>query len=59
MDRRDDGLTLQQIAEILGLSRQRVQQLEARALRKLRKRAALLGIRESEVIDHLRELARK
>jgi hypothetical protein len=46
---RRGGLTYQEIADRLGLSRARVQQIEALALRKLGRRAAQLGMRVEDV----------
>jgi DNA-directed RNA polymerase sigma subunit (sigma70/sigma32) len=37
-------MTCEEIAEILGISRQRVQQIEARALEKLQRLAAKRGL---------------
>jgi DNA-directed RNA polymerase specialized sigma24 family protein len=44
MTRDVGGKTYAEIGQLLGISHTRVQQLEARALRKMRKRATLLGI---------------
>jgi RNA polymerase primary sigma factor len=46
----DEPLTLQQIGERLGLSRERVRQLETRALERLRERVEPLGLGAS--LDH-------
>ena len=44
------GLTLDEIARRLGISRARVQQLEARALKKMAKRARALGLRFEDFV---------
>jgi hypothetical protein len=44
MTRDVGGKTYAEIGQLLGISHTRVQQLEARALRKMRKRAAFLGL---------------
>ena len=45
------ALTLQEIANALYLTRERVRQIEAKALTKLRKKMQAKGIKASDLID--------
>ncbi len=45
------ALTLQEIADALYLTRERVRQIEAKALTKLRKKMQAKGIKASDLID--------
>ena len=51
----DECLTLAQIGERIGLSRERVRQLEARALRKLREQAEMRELDDSIEFDRKRD----
>jgi RNA polymerase primary sigma factor len=42
----NEALTLQAVADVLTVSRERVRQIESRALRKLRRTAAVRSLRE-------------
>ncbi len=48
-----DGLTLEEIGDLLGLTRERIRQIEHRALLNFRRRALLAGIREEDVLEML------
>ena len=48
----DEPKTLGEVAEILGLSRERVRQIEERAVNTLRKEALKAGIIEQQTMDH-------
>jgi predicted XRE-type DNA-binding protein len=57
-----DGMTHQQIADVLGISRERVRQIEATALRKLRRSGKLkefLCLLDMEVQEYYGEQSRK
>jgi len=57
-----DGMTHQQIADVLGISRERVRQIEATALRKLRRSGKLkefLCLLDMEVQEYYGEKSRK
>jgi DNA-directed RNA polymerase sigma subunit (sigma70/sigma32) len=45
------ALTLQEIADAMSLTRERVRQIEAKALTKLRKKMQAKGIKASDLID--------
>jgi DNA-directed RNA polymerase sigma subunit (sigma70/sigma32) len=53
------GMTMRQVASQLGISYQRVQQIEKKALARLRLALLRRGLSEADAIDFLRELARK
>lgn len=40
-----DGLTLQEVGDVMGVTRERVRQMEAKALLKLRKKLSLRNIK--------------
>ena len=42
----EGGMTLEEVATVLGCTRERVRQIEKEALRKLKKKLALKGIKE-------------
>lgn len=48
-----DGATLDEIGRALGITRQGVEQIEARALRKLKAAAQLAGIRREDIVEIL------
>ena len=52
----DYQCTLDQCAEVLGVSRERVRQIEGRALLKVRLALERRGIGEREWLDHLHSL---
>ncbi len=57
-----DGMTHQQIADVLGISRERVRQIEATALRKLRRSGKLkefLCLLDMEVQEYYGEQRRR
>jgi predicted XRE-type DNA-binding protein len=57
-----DGMTHAQIAEVLGISRERVRQIEATALRKLRRSGKLkefLCLLDTEVQEYYGEQSRR
>jgi len=57
-----DGMTHQQIADVLGISRERVRQIEATALRKLRRSGKLkefLCLIDMEVQEYYGEQRRR
>jgi len=57
-----DGMTHQQIADVLGISRERVRQIEATALRKLRRSGKLkefLCLLDMEVQEYYGERSRR
>jgi predicted XRE-type DNA-binding protein len=57
-----DGMTHQQIADVLGISRERVRQIEATALRKLRRSGKLkefLCLLDMEVKEYYGEQSRR
>ena len=57
-----DGMTHQQIADALGISRERVRQIEATALRKLRRSGKLkefLCLLDTEVQEYYGEQSRR
>ncbi len=45
---RDYAMTLDEVAEIMGISKERVRQIECKALRKIKKRLEARGIRLEE-----------
>lgn len=45
------GLTLQEIAEIMNLTRERVRQIEAKAIVRIRAKLRSLNIKERDLID--------
>jgi RNA polymerase primary sigma factor len=47
-----EGMTLQQVAEIMGVTRERVRQIEAKAIRILRNKSEF----REQAVDLLREL---
>ena len=47
------GMTLEQVAEYMGVTRERVRQIQARALHNLRAALALAGVRERDVLAML------
>ena len=51
----DRYMTLEEIAEIMGCTRERVRQIEQRALMKLRKRLRLKGINPEDVLGDMIE----
>jgi predicted XRE-type DNA-binding protein len=57
-----DGMTHQQIADVLGISRERVRQIEATALRKLRRSGKLkefLCLLDMEVQEYYGEQSKR
>jgi len=51
----DRYMTLEEIAEIMGCTRERIRQIEQRALMKLRKRLRLKGINPEDVLGDMIE----
>lgn len=51
----DRHMTLQQIANVLGTSRERVRQIEQRALGKLRRRLRAMGYKPEDVLGDIIE----
>lgn len=49
----DRYMTLEEIAEIMGCTRERIRQIEQRALMKLRKRLRLKGINPEDVLGQM------
>lgn len=49
----DRAMTLQEIADILGTSRERVRQIEQRALGKLRRRLSAMGYKVEDVLGDI------
>lgn len=49
----DRHMTLEEIAEIMGCTRERIRQIEQRALMKLRKRLRLKGINPEDVLGDM------
>jgi len=47
---RHTGMTLEEVAELLGITRERVRQIEARAFMKIRKRLRLRGINADDIL---------
>ena len=47
---RHTGMTLEEVAELLGCTRERVRQIEARAFMKIRKRLRLRGINADDIL---------
>jgi transcriptional regulator len=43
-------MTLEEVAELLGITRERVRQIEARAFMKIRKRLRLRGINADDIL---------
>ena len=54
-----DGMDLEEIGEAMGLSRERVRQVEAQALESLRRRLALAGVRAEDLGDAIALRARR
>lgn len=52
-------MTLEEIADIMGVTRERVRQIEAKALRKLRRRLALEGLTLDDLVGAMTELAQR
>ncbi len=52
----NDTLTLQAIGDILGIRRERVRQIEARALQKLRRRERLKYLSDEITFDQLNQI---
>jgi DNA-directed RNA polymerase sigma subunit (sigma70/sigma32) len=50
-DARQMHLTLQEVAEALNLTKERVRQIEAKALLNLRKKLLVKGIKPSDLLD--------
>ena len=50
-DARQMHLTLQEVADILDLTKERVRQIEAKALLSLRKKLLAKGIKPSDLLD--------
>lgn len=48
-----DGMTLEQVGDVLGVTRERIRQIEAAALKSLRLRCALAGIEPEDVAQML------
>lgn len=46
-------MTLEEIADIMGVTRERVRQIEARALIKMRKRLRLRGIKPEDILGSM------
>lgn len=47
---RQVGMTLEEVAELLGVTRERVRQIEAKAFMKIRKRLRLRGINADDIL---------
>jgi predicted transcriptional regulator len=47
---RNTGMTLEEVAELLGCTRERVRQIEARAFMKIRRRLKLRGINADDIL---------
>jgi RNA polymerase primary sigma factor len=43
--------TLEQVGSMMGVTRERIRQIEAKALRKMRQRAAILDVKFSDYFD--------
>ena len=54
-----DGMTMRQVADRLGISYQRVQQIEAKALRRLRGALLRSGITEADALEAIREMTQR
>lgn len=54
-----DGLTLEQIGELMGVSRAAVWQIETQALESLRRRLALAGVRAEDLGEAIALRARR
>lgn len=52
-------MTLEEIADIMGITRERVRQIEAKALRKMAKRLRLMGIKPEDFLGGMQELPHK
>jgi DNA-directed RNA polymerase sigma subunit (sigma70/sigma32) len=50
---RDRAMTLESIAEILGVKKERVRQIEFEALRKVKLALIKRGFSERDIVDHL------
>ena len=50
-DARQMHLTLQEVADMLDLTKERVRQIEAKALLNLRKKLQAMGIKPSDLLD--------
>ena len=55
----EDGCTLEEIGQELGVTRERVRQIEKAALAKLRAGLEAKGINEELWLDHLRDLHKR
>jgi len=55
----DRNMTLQEIADILGTSRERVRQIEQRALGKLRRKLSAMGYKPEDLFGQLIETPAK
>ena len=50
---RHTGMTLEEVAELLGITRERVRQIEARAFMKIRRRLRLRGINADDILGSM------
>lgn len=48
-----DGMTLDEIAQHFGLTRERIRQIEAKALRKLKRKLAIRGLTFNDLLNSL------
>lgn len=55
----DMYMTLEEIADIMGCTRERVRQIEQRALMKLRKRLRILGYKPEDFFGAMQELQQR
>ena len=56
---RHTGMTLEEVAELLGCTRERVRQIEARALMKMRKRLRLRGINADDILGTMIDIPQR